>query len=148
MRMRELQVKYLPRSGISYDGRKCLRYPHESARLFHEIFANELVEVFGTLLLTTKHRVICYHEVARGTLDSLVVQPREIFRAAFLANAAAIIIGHNHPSGDPTASDPDKRLTARLVRAGDLLGIPVIDHIITGEQETGRFYSFSEERLL
>ena len=85
------------------------------------------------LCVTTKHRVIAYYEVSRGTLDATLVHPREVFKAAILANAAAIVVAHNHPSGDPTPSIDDLALTARLKQAGEVLGIPVLDHIILAD---------------
>jgi DNA repair protein RadC len=97
--------------------------------------------VFAILCVTTKRRVIAYHEVSRGTLGSTLVHPREIFKAVLLANAAAIVAAHNHPSGDPTPSPDDLELTHRLAAAGDVLGIPMLDHIIIGD---GCYYSFKE----
>jgi DNA repair protein RadC len=85
--------------------------------------------------------VIGYYEVSRGTLDSTLVHPREVFKAAILANAAAIILTHNHPSGDPTPSPDDLALTQRLVQAGQIIGIDVLDHVIVGD---GRWTSFVE----
>jgi DNA repair protein RadC len=76
--------------------------------------------------------VICWHEVSRGSLDRTSVHPREIFKPAFMVNASAVIVGHNHPSGDPEPSGDDFEMTERLVRAGHLLGLDVIDHIIIG----------------
>jgi len=97
------------------------------------------------LCVTTKHRVIAYHEVSRGTLDSTLVHPREVFKAAILANAAAIIVCHNHPSGAPSPSPDDVELTRRLVATGNLLGIDVLDHIVVGD---GRYYSLKEGSCL
>ena len=105
------------------------------------LLQDEPAEVFAILCLTTKYRVIAYHEVGRGTLDSVLVNPREVFKGALLANAAAIVATHNHPSGDPTPSLDDLDITRRLVAAGDVLGIPVLDHIVVGD---GRYYSFKE----
>jgi DNA repair protein RadC len=85
--------------------------------------------------------VIAYHEVSRGTLDSTLVHPREVFKAALLSNSAAIVVCHNHPSGDPTPTTDDIDVTRRLVATGELLGIPVLDHIVVGED---RYYSFKE----
>jgi DNA repair protein RadC len=85
--------------------------------------------------------VIAYHEVSRGTLDATLVHPREVFKAALLSNAASIILTHNHPSGDPTPSPDDHQLTRRLVDAGRLIGVEVLDHIIVGD---GRYFSFRE----
>jgi DNA repair protein RadC len=93
------------------------------------------------LCLSTKHRVIAYHEVSRGTLDSTLVHPREVFKAALLANAAAIVVSHNHPSGDPSPTMDDLEVTTRLAAAGEVLGIAVLDHIVIGD---GRYFSFKE----
>ena len=93
------------------------------------------------LCLSTKHRVIAYHEVSRGTLDSTLVHPREVFKAALLANAAAIVVSHNHPSGDPSPTMDDLEVTTRLVAAGEILGIVVLDHIVVGD---GHYFSFKE----
>jgi len=99
------------------------------------------VEQFGVVMLDTKHRVIRIKLVSIGGLDAAIVQPREVFREATLASASAIVLFHNHPSGDPTPSDDDLTLTARLVRAGDIMGIDVLDHLILCEQ---RYYSLVE----
>ena len=91
------------------------------------------VEHFGVLLLDAKHRVTRTSTISVGTLDASVVHPREVFRAATSGAAAAIVVFHNHPSGDPTPSDDDVALTKRLIRAGDLMGITVLDHVIVAE---------------
>jgi DNA repair protein RadC len=88
-----------------------------------------------------KRHAIAYHEVSRGTMDGTTVHPREVFKAALLANAFGIIVGHNHPSGDPEPSNDDVVLTHRLVAAGELIGIPLFDHIIVSD---GRYVSFLE----
>jgi len=110
-------------------------------RAFNPVLRDEPNEVFGMLCLSTKYHVIAYHEVSRGSLDATLVHPREVFKAALLANAAAIVVAHNHPSGDPTPSPEDAKLTARLVSAGTLLGIPVLDHVVIG---TASHFSFRE----
>ena len=99
------------------------------------------VEQFGIVMLDTKHRLIRVKVVAVGSLDSAVVYPREVFRAATTASAAAIVLFHNHPSGDPRPSKDDLLLTYRMLRAGDIMGIDVIDHLILGDQ---RYYSLAE----
>lgn len=144
MRLRELTVRY----SVKKDGGgqpvavgRALGTPKDAASVFLELLQDEPSEVFAMLCLTTKHRVIGYHEVSRGTLDSTLVHPREVFKAAVLANAAAIVIAHNHPSGDPTPTPDDIEVTRRLVATGDILGIAVLDHIVVGE---GRYYSFKE----
>jgi len=89
-------------------------------------------EKFIALHLNSKNKVISYEIVSIGTLNSSLVHPREVFKAAILANAASIIICHNHPSGDPDPSKEDLSLTQRLVDAGKLLGIEILDHIVFG----------------
>ena len=144
MQLRELTVRYSVRK--DGDGRPVvigreLGNQKDAAAAFMMMLGDEPAEVFAMLCLTTKHRVIAYHEVSRGTLDSTLVHPREVFKAALLANSAALVISHNHPSGDPTPSADDVVLTTRLVAAGEILSIPVLDHIIIGD---GRYYSFKE----
>lgn len=102
-------------------------------------------EEFHVLLLNTQHAVTRDRLVTRGTLDSSLVHPREVFRAAVAEHAAAIILVHNHPSGDPTPSAEDRRVTRDLARAGEILGIPVLDHVVIGD---GRYLSFVEAGLL
>ena len=90
-------------------------------------------EEFRVLLLTTKNQVLAVETVFQGGLDSVEVFPREVFRRAVGRSAASVIVVHNHPSGDPTPSRADLGLTRRLEEAGDLMGIPVLDHIIVGK---------------
>ena len=104
-------------------------------------------EVFSVILLDVKNRVIGINVVSIGSLSASVVHPREVFKAAILANAANIILTHNHPSGDPAPSKEDINITARLVQAGRLIDIPVLDHIIIGDG-TGRSMSFKASDLI
>jgi len=99
------------------------------------------VEQFGIVMLDTKHRVIRIRIVSVGSLDSTVVHPREVFREAASASASAIVLFHNHPSGDPTPSPDDLVLTTRMVHAGGIMGIDVIDHLILADQ---RYFSLVE----
>jgi len=99
------------------------------------------VEQFGIVLLDTKHRLLQIKLVSTGSLDSTVAHPREVFREAIAGRAAAIVLFHNHPSGDPRPSDDDVALTAQLVDAGQVVGIDVLDHLILADQ---RYYSFME----
>jgi DNA repair protein RadC len=92
-------------------------------------------------MLDTKQRLIRIKILSLGSLDSTVVHPREVFREATAASAASIILFHNHPSGDPTPSSDDIELTVRLVGAGRLMGIDVVDHVILADR---RYYSFVE----
>jgi DNA repair protein RadC len=90
-------------------------------------------EHFGVLLLDTRHRLIRTVVVSIGSLDASLVHPREVFRAATEHSAAAIVLFHNHPSGDPAPSAEDLILTRRLVQAGELMGIGVVDHVVLGD---------------
>ena len=94
----------------------------------------EAQEVFGILILNTKNRIVAVHEISRGTLNSSMAHPREVFKPAILHNAASIICFHNHPSGDPEPSREDVELTKRLVEAGKIMGIEVFDHIVVGDE--------------
>ena len=101
-------------------------------------------ERFIVVFLDARHRVTGSQIVSIGSLNASIVHPREVFRVAILHGAAAIILGHNHPSGDPTPSSDDMELTRRLVKSGELLGIKVLDHIIIGDTSI----SLKEKRLL
>ena len=90
-------------------------------------------EVFACLFLDTRHRVIAYEELFRGTLDGSEVHPREVARRCLAHNAAAVIFGHNHPSGNPEASAADRAVTARLKQALSLVEVRVLDHFIVGD---------------
>ena len=102
-------------------------------------------EEFRVLLLSTQHAVVREIVVTRGTLDTSLVHPREVFRAAVAEAASAVILVHNHPSGDPTPSAEDRDVTRQLAQAGRIIGIPVVDHLIIGD---ARYVSFVEAGLL
>jgi len=91
-------------------------------------------ECFVVLLLNTRRRIRGHHFVSHGTLDTILVHPREVFRVAIVAAAAAIVVMHNHPSGDPTPSEADIKVTRDLIRAGQLLKLEVVDHIVMGAE--------------
>ena len=122
--------------------------PERVADLLREDNRKHPVEVFQVVMLNTRRRLIRVEEVSHGTLDTLLVHPREVFRLAITCNAAALILAHNHPSGDPTPSDADIRVTRDLIRAGQLLKIDVIDHIILGQRSTGQPKDFASLREL
>jgi DNA repair protein RadC len=104
-------------------------------------------ECFVALLLNTRRRIRGHHFVSHGTLDTILVHPREVFRVAIVAAASAIVLMHNHPSGDPTPSEADIKVTRDLIRAGQLLKLEVLDHVVMGQcehrslRELGYFYS-------
>lgn len=104
----------------------------------------ESKEHFLALHLDGKNRLSCIDRVAVGSLNSAIVHPREVFKTALLSSAAALILIHNHPSGDPTPSREDLELTGRLKEAGELLGIKVLDHVIIGDT----YVSLCERGLL
>lgn len=106
---------------------------------------HETKEYFITLHLDGKNRIKCMDLVSIGSLNQSIVHPREVFKTACLSNAAAIILIHQHPTGDPTPSSEDISITRRLKEAGELMGIKVLDHIIVGD---GEYLSFVERGLL
>lgn len=122
--------------------------PAESPKQAVEIVADELAsidrEVFCVMNLNTKGKVVNLNIVSVGVLDSALIHPREVFKSVILSNAAAVILFHNHPSGVVEPSADDYETTARLIEAGEILGIKVVDHLIVGSG-TGEYYSFANE---
>ena len=115
--------------------------PRQLASYLLPLYGVAPVEQFGIVMLDTKHRVIRIKIVSVGSLDTTVVHPREVFREATSASAAAIVLFHNHPSGDPTPSPDDVLLTTRMVSAGTIMGIEVVDHLILADR---KYYSLVE----
>jgi DNA repair protein RadC len=113
--------------------RLLIRGPEDAAGYLMPRFGSRGVEQFGIMLLDAKHRVMRATVLSIGTLNSSVVEPRDVFREAAIGGATAIVVFHNHPSGDPTPSPDDVALTRRLVAAGALIGIEVVDHVILGD---------------
>ena len=110
-------------------------------------YFNPEVEIFVGLMLNTRRRIKGHTIVGMGILDSVLVHPREIFRVAIVASAHAVILMHNHPGGDPSPSTADLRTTRDLIRAGQLLRIEVLDHVIIGQSapDRARHYSSLKE---
>jgi DNA repair protein RadC len=119
--------------------------PRQVFDYFHHEFRDSRKEYFLTLLLDGKNRIIRRVQVSEGSLSQSIVHPREVFTPAVKESAAAIILVHNHPTGDPAPSTEDIAITRRLREAGDIMGIKVLDHIIIGD---GEFVSFVEQGLL
>lgn len=115
--------------------------PAEVAAFLVPRFSAREVEQFGVMLLDSRHRLVKAQVLTVGTLDCSVVHPRDVFRAALDANAASVVVFHNHPSGDPTPSPEDVALTRRLVAAGTLLGVEVLDHLVLADAS---YFSFRE----
>jgi len=110
-----------------------------------QFLMRETKENFVTLHLDCKNKIVCMDTVSIGSLNQSIVHPREVFKSACLSNAAAMILVHQHPSGDATPSREDLEITRRLKEAGELLGIRVLDHVIVGD---GEYVSFVERGLL
>jgi DNA repair protein RadC len=122
-----------------------IRSPEDVHRHFHPHLRHASQERFLVLLLDGRHRLIRYETVSQGTLTASLVHPREVFRPALHEAAAALILVHNHPSGDPAPSPEDREVTERLARAGEILGVRVLDHVIVAERG---YRSLREEGLL
>lgn len=125
------------------EGSREARRAVETARDAAAVVAGHLADVdrehFVVLMLDAQNRLLGIHTAGIGTLTAVLVSPREVFKAAVLANAASVIVGHNHPSGDPTPSAEDFAITDVLRAAGKLLDIPVLDHVVVGEE--GKYVS-------
>lgn len=119
-----------------------IRSPKDVADLLSEELRYLQKEHFVCLFLNTKNHVIAQETLSMGSLNASIVHPREVFRAAIKRGCASIVCVHNHPSGDPTPSPEDIGITQRLIEAGSIIGIEVLDHIIIGDQ---RFVSLKEE---
>ena len=103
-------------------------------------------EEFHSVYLNTKHEIIGMEMISKGTLNASLVHPREVFKGALLANAYAMILAHNHPSGDVEPSTADKLATETLVQAGKILDVKILDHVIIGSK--GGYFSFMEKSLI
>ena len=140
-----VKVQLVRDGSISAEDRPVIRSADDVASIMEPIVSLLAEERFYVLLLNTKNRVNGIHEVSVGSLNVTVVHPREIFKAAILSNSAAVILVHNHPSGDPTPSPEDCRLTEQIAKAGKVLDIPVLDHVIMGDH---RYTSLKEKGVL
>jgi DNA repair protein RadC len=137
--MRRYRVELVCESGEGEPEEAVLRTSTDVARALRPVFEKSDREMFVVVLLNTKHRPIGLNTVSIGSLSASIVHAREVFKPAIAGNAAAVILAHNHPSGDPAPSAEDVELTKRLREAGELLGIRVLDHVIVGDD---RHYSF------
>jgi DNA repair protein RadC len=117
------------------------RQPREMAQWLLPQFGGRPVEQFGVVLLDTSHGLLGTRVVSTGSLDASSAHPREVFRDAVVGRAAAVVLFHNHPSGDPSPSREDVSVTRRLVAAATVLGIEILDHVILG---AGTYFSFRE----
>ena len=150
-RVRELVCVYRPaRDGegrIVHVASLALTDPRAAARILAPLMADQPVETFAVACLSAKHRLLAWHVVSRGTRDSTPVSLPDVFVPACVTpGTVALVVVHNHPSGDPTPSPDDLALTVRLRTAADVLDVTLLDHLIVGEEQ--RYYSFRETGLL
>lgn len=132
-------------SQTTQENRVTIRSPKDAARLMMEEMRYHNKEHFVCLFLNTKNHVIGKETLSIGSLNASIVHPREVFREAIRRSSASIICVHNHPSGDPTPSQEDVQMTQRLVEAGEIVGIEVLDHIVIGDKQ---FISLKEQGLM
>ena len=128
-----------------------LETPDQVANLLREEYRQVSVETFKIILLNRRNRLIRIENASQGTVDSILIHPREVFRHAIAANATGVILAHNHPSGDPTPSSADLTATSDIVRAGQVLKIDVLDHVIIGIRTEGRgkdYFSIRQSGLV
>lgn len=128
-RIQIVQVKLVREKSMLYKGRK-IRSPHDAYELMKEFLGDVDREHFIVMCLDTKNQPTCIQVVHIGSLNASIVHPREVMKSALLSNAAAILVGHNHPSNISTPSTEDIEVTERLKEAGKILGIDLIDHLI------------------
>ncbi len=142
------RIVLVKESAHRYKINRKITEPADAVAAFNAVFHmnEESQEIFAALFLNVRNVIVGVHLISRGSVDSAVAHPREIFKAAILHNASNIIVGHNHPSGDIISpSREDDALTKQLSKAGTILGIPVLDHVIIGDDS---FYSYREEDRL
>lgn len=119
----------------SVDNKRVISEPEQVAELMRPLAAGLDREHFWSIMLNTKNHVLKVVEISVGSLNASIVHPRELFKSAVAVSAASVVVVHNHPSGDITPSGADIQLTRRLVKAGDVLGIELLDHVIIGGEE-------------
>ncbi|PUU86262.1 MULTISPECIES: RadC family protein [Halanaerobium] len=146
--IQKFSLRIVKESGGRYDIDKYVRNPFQARDLFVEVVEldRRTEEVFAIATLDVKNKVTGVFEVSTGTLTSSLVTPREVFKRAILQNAAGIVLAHNHPSGVADASSDDISITKKLQKAGKIMGINVVDHIIIGSRDN--FISMQEENLM
>lgn len=143
-RVNIISIKMVKEGSILYSNRK-IGSPSDAAELLKPFLQDSDREMLVVCCLDTKNQPTLINIVSIGTLNSSLVHPREVFKAAVLGNAASVIIAHNHPSGDPSPSSEDISITTRIKESGKILGIDVIDHIVIG---FNNYVSLKERGLL
>ncbi len=147
MSIYELRVSYAEQASTSgTEEHVLIRNSKDVASLMTPLLELETVEICYVVCLTVLLTLIGYHQVSRGSLNESLIHPREVFKAAVLANAAGVVLVHNHPSGNPKPSSADLEITARVKAAGEVIGIELLDHIIIGHH--GLYVSLKEQGRL
>jgi len=143
--IQKFSLRVVKENGGRYDIDKTINNPIAARNLFIEVaeLDKRSEEVFVMATIDVRNKVTGLFEVSTGTLNSSLVTPREVFKRAILQNAAGIVLGHNHPSGNIDASNDDIQITKNLVKSGKILGVNVVDHIIVGNE--GNYSSMKEE---
>lgn len=150
-RVKALQIKAVmelsKRVSASFinNNRVSIKSPVEVSELLMEEMRHLKKEIFKVILLNTKNHIIKFLNISVGSLNSSIVHPREVFSEAVKSGCSGMLLVHNHPSGDPEPSKEDIETTRRLINAGNILGIKVLDHIIIGD---GKYISFKEQGLM
>lgn len=139
-----VSIQMIKESSLRYQYRK-ISNPEDVKPLVIQFIGDKDREHFGVICLDTKNQPTHIMTVSIGTLNSSMVHPREVFKAAILSNSASVILFHNHPSGNPEPSITDNEITRRLVEAGEIIGIKVIDHVIIGDD---KFLSMKEKMMI
>jgi DNA repair protein RadC len=143
-RIAHVTIKVVKEGSALYDSNQ-ITAPEVAVNILKEYLEGADREHFVVMCLDTKNKVNAIHTVSIGTLDTGLVHPREVFKLPIIHNAGCIIVGHNHPSGDPTPSPEDIRTTKRLQEVGELMGIKLLDHIIIGDN---KFASLQQKGLM
>ena len=139
-----IAVRLVKESNLIITTPRIIKNPEDAYRILQPVFSELTVEHFMVMLLNTKNHVLAISTISCGSLNAAIVHPRELFRVALLhgGTTASLILAHNHPSTDPTPSSEDISLTKKLIDAGNLLEIPILDHIICCSNS---FVSFKEK---
>ncbi len=148
MRFTKYKVELVKENAVNYGGQDFnINNAYQLYKAMCDIYHidRQAEETFYVICVNIKNKIIGVHEVSRGTIDASLVNQREVFKRVLLNNAAKIFIVHNHPSGNTTPSNADFMVTSKVQKAGDLLDIKLLDHIIIGD---GEYYSFKEHDKL
>ena len=131
-----VRCELVKEKSITYEFNQEISSSETAAKIVKDLIGNSDREKFVVLFLDTRYKIIGLEIVAVGQIDQVAIHPREVFKAAIISNSKAIILAHNHPSGDSTPSQDDIALTKRMMQAGEILAIEILDHIVVGDNVT------------